>query len=69
MPLVQEFALAKNTNFRDMRGKLIAVRPNPQAPLEYGNMVMINDILHIVKGICVVNGKFNVNVEATSDSK
>lgn len=57
------FKLSPFINFRNMRGKLFAVKPRPDRPYEYGNLVMIDDKRYIVKGICVVNGRFNMNME------
>ena len=58
-----EWKLSVTLNCRDMRGKLFAVIQRPERLYEYGNIVKIHDKRYIVKGICVVNGKLNINFE------
>lgn len=58
-------------NFRDMNGTLIAVEPRPNVSHfpAIGSIYRLKDKLYVVGGIAFVNGRLNINLDKTHDSK
>jgi hypothetical protein len=67
MPLIPNsedfFQASGSIKCYDMRGKLITIINQPAVPFEYGNIVRLVGSLYVVKGICVIHGRLNINFE------